>query len=96
MNGLRQPPPRRSPHAPSTAAKRRPGSAPTAWRQCQRPYSIVEDTATEEIGLGPAPPPRALSGDELLTGLDATVREFWSWVASDLRNNTLRGAIPRT
>ncbi|GAA3613383.1 hypothetical protein GCM10022199_16680 [Marihabitans asiaticum] len=34
-----------------------------------------------------------LSGDEQLTGIDATVLDFWRWAMSDLRMNNVRGYL---
>lgn len=39
------------------------------------------------------PSARILTGDELFTGLDHTVKEFWSYAARDLRTNILRGVL---
>lgn len=39
------------------------------------------------------PPARILTGDELFTGLDHTVKDFWSYAARDLRSNVLRGVL---
>lgn len=39
------------------------------------------------------PPARVLTGDEHFTGLDRTVKEFWSYAARDLRSNVLRGVL---
>jgi hypothetical protein len=38
--------------------------------------------------------PTALSGEEQFLGLDdVTVRDFWTWSTSDLRENTIRGVL---
>lgn len=50
-------------------------------------------TGNDGVGVGPVPPPQVLTGEEVFAGLDATVRDFWSWGMSDLRNNTLRGVV---
>jgi hypothetical protein len=34
-----------------------------------------------------------LTGDERFQGMDATVREFWAWSTSDLRDDTTRGIL---
>lgn len=39
------------------------------------------------------PDPARLHGDEAFTGLDATVRDFWSFAMSDLRMNNVRGYL---
>jgi hypothetical protein len=38
-------------------------------------------------------PVKLLSGDEGFQGMDATVREFWAWSTSDLRDDTTRGIL---
>lgn len=38
-----------------------------------------------------APPPTRLTGDEAIAGTSRTVRDFWAWSTSDLRDNTTRG-----
>lgn len=40
----------------------------------------------------PRPAP-VLTGDEPFTGLDHTVKDFWSYAARDLRSNVLRGVL---
>lgn len=37
--------------------------------------------------------PQRLNGDEQFGGLDATVRDFWSYAMSDLRMNNVRGYL---
>lgn len=44
------------------------------------------------LGLFPLPAVR-LTGQEVLTGTDATVTDFWRWAFSDLRTNALRGVL---
>jgi hypothetical protein len=40
------------------------------------------------------PTPVALrTGDEPFQGMDATVRDFWAWATSDLRDDTTRGIL---
>lgn len=39
------------------------------------------------------PAPVRLSGDELIGSTGFTVRDFWSWLASDLRSNTTRSSL---
>ena len=34
-----------------------------------------------------------LSGEELIGSTSFTVRDFWSWLASDLRSNTTRSSL---
>ena len=38
-------------------------------------------------------PAALLTGNETLSGLDATVSEFWRWAFSDLRENITRGVL---
>jgi hypothetical protein len=38
-------------------------------------------------------PAKPLTGDEPFKGMDATVREFWAWSTSDLRDDTTRGIL---
>lgn len=38
-------------------------------------------------------PVKLRSGDEPFQGMDATVREFWAWATSDLRDDTTRGIL---
>jgi len=39
------------------------------------------------------PPAHPLSGAEAIVGTDATVREFWAWALSDLRENVARSRM---
>jgi hypothetical protein len=43
-------------------------------------------------GIEPKPATR-LTGDERFKGMDATVREFWAWSTSDLREDSTRGIL---
>jgi hypothetical protein len=43
-------------------------------------------------GIQPKPATR-LTGDERFKGMDATVREFWAWSTSDLREDSTRGIL---
>ena len=47
---------------------------------------------SKETWIEPSPP-TVLSGDELFVGMDARVRDFWTWATSDLRDNTTRGIL---
>jgi hypothetical protein len=38
-------------------------------------------------------PAQHLSGEEMLTGLDVRVADFWRWAYSDLRSNAVRGVL---
>jgi hypothetical protein len=42
---------------------------------------------------GPPPAARIRGSDELITGTDATLRDFWAWAYSDLRSNTVRSML---
>lgn len=48
---------------------------------------------TADEWIHQAPPPEALTGDEAFIGLDARVRDFWSYALRDLRSNTTRGIL---
>lgn len=48
--------------------------------------------STGEPWIEPSPV-TILSGDERFAGTDATVRDFWVWSTSDLRDNTTRGVL---
>lgn len=39
------------------------------------------------------PPPRALQGDERFVGVDAKVRDFWTFATSNLSTNNVRGYL---
>ncbi|WP_099041317.1 hypothetical protein [Mycobacterium neglectum] len=47
---------------------------------------------TGDMKFQPGPAP-ILTGDERFTGLDHTVKDFWSYAARDLRSNVLRGVL---
>jgi hypothetical protein len=34
-----------------------------------------------------------LTGDEPFKGMNARVRDFWTWASSDLRENVMRGVL---
>jgi hypothetical protein len=42
---------------------------------------------------GSPPPPDLLTGDELIDGAGAKLRDFWAWSMSDLRANTVRSLL---
>jgi hypothetical protein len=49
-------------------------------------------TVTDDMKFQPGSAP-VLTGDERFTGLDHTVKDFWSYAARDLRSNVLRGVL---
>jgi hypothetical protein len=56
-------------------------------------------SASEAVGAdiarhwGAPPSARLQSGQELIDGIGATLKDFWSWSMSDLRANTTRSLL---